>query len=464
MIIACALVYVYKFSGNEAISYVRMRRPGSIQTRRQVQFVRDFAAYLEPAHYIFHPRALAAPAKETQNALSQNDGLLRSGLPLDHYVRRQRILLLTWEQGPLEHLPRVLWSCARALVLMPADPEADMLSRYLRCDLSETEAKAVAHLCTGLNCGDWARLSPMAGSAAILTVLRRFLASAADALVSADELRALFENVTEQGLSQWRDCVTLRTRKSVACAAAILRSLSQQAGVEASGGDSAASRHTLVREAVALHLSQLLGDPHRPWPRVEGVQLSIAQLLEDASQDTLAKVALELRDPLKALHHYRARCDPEGTQTTLEGEQLPPSPIVAAAAAAAAPAVSRDVLLRQNDVVLACVILNALLRPDPQMDADLFLSADPGQQADHREAGRTHCDEDLISAVLPTPPSPALQERLRTLSIYTNSDSSAAELSSLRAHDVELSDFEESTDDEDESDTDDDDSAVNLES
>ena len=461
MLIACALVYIYKFSGNEAISYVRMRRPGSIQTRRQVQFVRDFAAYLEPAHYIFHPRAIAAPSREAQDALSRNDGLLASGLPLDHYIRRQRILLLTWEQSPLEKLPRVLWACARALTFAPKRLSPTALSSYLQCRLSETAAREVAHMCAGLNCGDWARVAATADGAAVLTVLRRFLISAADALVVADEVEALFQQMTSKGLRDWHEAVSLRARKALTCTAAIVRATQGEGegDAEANSADQrpdGRNRRTLLREALALHFAQLCGDPHRRWSQVEGVQQGVAQLVEDDTQDALSKVALELRDPLKALHQCQRLCrQGEGGAGGAAESSTSSAPPFGNAA------ISRDVLHRQSDVVLACVILEILRQPDAALEGDLYLSQGSGQQPIFQPSDSKHTDDDLISAVLPTPPSPALQERLRAFSIRPASELSAGAesgsegmASSLRAHDIELSDYEDSTDDDDDDDDD----------
>lgn len=48
VLIACYLVYSLRVSANDAIRYVRYRRPGSVQTRGQIVCVRHFAQFILP--------------------------------------------------------------------------------------------------------------------------------------------------------------------------------------------------------------------------------------------------------------------------------------------------------------------------------------------------------------------------------------------------------------------------------
>lgn len=48
VLIACYLVYSLRVSANDAIRYVRYRRPGSVQTRGQIVCIRHFAQFILP--------------------------------------------------------------------------------------------------------------------------------------------------------------------------------------------------------------------------------------------------------------------------------------------------------------------------------------------------------------------------------------------------------------------------------
>ncbi|XP_028813395.1 protein tyrosine phosphatase domain-containing protein 1 [Denticeps clupeoides] len=92
VLIACYLVYLLRVSPGEAIHYVRIKRPRSIQTRDQINMVFDFA------------RLLASQ-------LAQYPGpALRHGAPfgLGQYLQRQALLLHGAEARTLSHTPKIL--------------------------------------------------------------------------------------------------------------------------------------------------------------------------------------------------------------------------------------------------------------------------------------------------------------------------------------------------------------------
>lgn len=91
VLIACYLIYTLRISPSEAVHYVRIKRPRSIQTRSQINQVFDFARLLG-----------------TQ--LTQYPDLsLRHGAPftLQHYLNRQALLLHGQEARRLRHTPKV---------------------------------------------------------------------------------------------------------------------------------------------------------------------------------------------------------------------------------------------------------------------------------------------------------------------------------------------------------------------
>lgn len=91
VLIACYLVYTLRISPSEAVHYVRIKRPRSIQTRAQISQVFDFARLLG-----------------TQLA-QYPDLSLRHGAPftLQHYLNRQALLLHGQEARTLRQTPKV---------------------------------------------------------------------------------------------------------------------------------------------------------------------------------------------------------------------------------------------------------------------------------------------------------------------------------------------------------------------
>uniref|UniRef100_A0A3Q3LS50 Protein tyrosine phosphatase domain-containing protein 1 n=1 Tax=Mastacembelus armatus TaxID=205130 RepID=A0A3Q3LS50_9TELE len=111
VLIACYLIYTLRISPSEAIHYVRIKRPRSIQTRAQITQVFDFARLLS-----------------TQ--LGQYPDIsLRHGAPftLQHYLNRQVVLLHGQEARNLKQTPKVVYLlCMRLTCLamgLPAPPE-----------------------------------------------------------------------------------------------------------------------------------------------------------------------------------------------------------------------------------------------------------------------------------------------------------------------------------------------------
>uniref|UniRef100_A0A3Q2QQG6 Protein tyrosine phosphatase domain-containing protein 1 n=1 Tax=Fundulus heteroclitus TaxID=8078 RepID=A0A3Q2QQG6_FUNHE len=119
VLIACYLIYTLRISPSEAVHYVRLKRPRSIQTRSQINHVFDFARLLG-----------------TQ--LTQYPDLsLRHGAPftLQHYLNRQALLLHGQEARRLRHTPKVVYllcvrlSCLALGLASPAEVHAELEKR-----------------------------------------------------------------------------------------------------------------------------------------------------------------------------------------------------------------------------------------------------------------------------------------------------------------------------------------------
>lgn len=92
VLIACYLIYTLRISASEAVHYVRMKRPCSIQTHAQINLVFDFARIMG-------------------SQLAQYPMLnMRHGAPftIRQYLQRQAVLLHGEEARCLAHTPKIL--------------------------------------------------------------------------------------------------------------------------------------------------------------------------------------------------------------------------------------------------------------------------------------------------------------------------------------------------------------------
>ncbi|XP_075440095.1 protein tyrosine phosphatase domain-containing protein 1-like isoform X2 [Ascaphus truei] len=97
VLIACYLVFACRVSASDSIRFVRLRRPGSIQTGSQVSLVCDFAMFLSSQWPVFSCISPASPS-----------------FTLPQYMTQQRHLLHGLESRSLRHLPKpVAVTCRR---------------------------------------------------------------------------------------------------------------------------------------------------------------------------------------------------------------------------------------------------------------------------------------------------------------------------------------------------------------
>ncbi|XP_018589528.1 protein tyrosine phosphatase domain-containing protein 1 isoform X1 [Scleropages formosus] len=99
VLIACYLVFTTRMSADQAILFVRAKRPNSIQTRGQLLCVREFAQFLVPLRSVF------SCAEPRTNAVT-----------LAQYLTRQRHLLHGYEARRLKHVPKVVQLVCKALL------------------------------------------------------------------------------------------------------------------------------------------------------------------------------------------------------------------------------------------------------------------------------------------------------------------------------------------------------------
>ncbi|XP_071458653.1 protein tyrosine phosphatase domain-containing protein 1 isoform X2 [Marmota flaviventris] len=99
VLIACYLVFATRMTADQAIIFVRAKRPNSIQTRGQLLCVREFTQFLTPLRSIFSccdPKAHA--------------------VTLAQYLIRQRHLLHGYEARLLKHVPKIIHLVCKLLL------------------------------------------------------------------------------------------------------------------------------------------------------------------------------------------------------------------------------------------------------------------------------------------------------------------------------------------------------------
>ncbi|XP_053509129.1 protein tyrosine phosphatase domain-containing protein 1 isoform X2 [Ictalurus furcatus] len=99
VLLACYLVFTSRMSADQAILFVRAKRPSSIQTRGQLLCVREFARFVAPLHCVFtsvEPRVHA--------------------VTLSQYLTHQRHLLHGYEARHMKHVPKIVHLVCRLLL------------------------------------------------------------------------------------------------------------------------------------------------------------------------------------------------------------------------------------------------------------------------------------------------------------------------------------------------------------
>ncbi|XP_072418893.1 protein tyrosine phosphatase domain-containing protein 1 isoform X1 [Chiloscyllium punctatum] len=131
VLIACYLVYATRVSPSEAIHFVRIKRPCSIQTRTQINLVYDFAQFVDSHRTMFTDVSLYAHP-----------------ITLEQYLHRQRHLLHGYEARHLKHVPKIVdFICKRLLQvafdkddssMVQLEVQKEVIDRTLTMHIRET--------------------------------------------------------------------------------------------------------------------------------------------------------------------------------------------------------------------------------------------------------------------------------------------------------------------------------------
>ncbi|XP_040890956.1 protein tyrosine phosphatase domain-containing protein 1 isoform X2 [Toxotes jaculatrix] len=128
VLLACYLVFTSRMSADQAILFVRAKRPNSIQTRGQLLCVREFAQFLVPLRSVF---SCAEPKA--------------SAVTLSQYLTRQRHLLHGYEARQMKNVPKIVQLVCRLLIDIAANRQVVIEEEWLEIpDLTAEVEKTVS--------------------------------------------------------------------------------------------------------------------------------------------------------------------------------------------------------------------------------------------------------------------------------------------------------------------------------
>ncbi|KAM4612832.1 protein tyrosine phosphatase domain-containing protein 1 [Polymixia lowei] len=128
VLLACYLVFTSRMSADQAILFVRAKRPNSIQTRGQLLCVREFAQFLVPLRSVF------SCAEPKANAVT-----------LSQYLTRQRHLLHGYEARQMKNVPKIVQLVCRLLLDIAVDRQVVVEEELLEVpDLTAEVEKTVS--------------------------------------------------------------------------------------------------------------------------------------------------------------------------------------------------------------------------------------------------------------------------------------------------------------------------------
>ena len=115
VLIACYLVYYFRVRANDALRYLRLKRPGAVQTRRQIDCVKEFETFFLPQCLVFSTRSAGD--------IDRKNGRFT----LDQYLKRQKALIHGFEARTLKYIPKLIFKvCERLLKVCGGSPLYDV--------------------------------------------------------------------------------------------------------------------------------------------------------------------------------------------------------------------------------------------------------------------------------------------------------------------------------------------------
>ena len=112
VLISAYLVYNLRVRSNDAIRYVRLKRPGAVQTRRQIDCVKEFESYFLPNCLIFSHKGIGDPDRKVGR------------FSVEQCLKRQKHVLHGYEARSLKYIPKLVFRvCERIIKLCSNDNE-----------------------------------------------------------------------------------------------------------------------------------------------------------------------------------------------------------------------------------------------------------------------------------------------------------------------------------------------------
>eukprot|EP00095_Tigriopus_kingsejongensis_P006903 snap_masked-scaffold126_size328755-processed-gene-1.1 protein:Tk06903 transcript:snap_masked-scaffold126_size328755-processed-gene-1.1-mRNA-1 annotation:"protein tyrosine phosphatase domain-containing protein 1" len=111
VLISSYLVYFLRVRANDAIRYVRLKRPGAVQTRKQIECVKEFEIYFLPQCLVFSNRPPHDPDRK------------QGRFSVEQSLKRQRHVIHGYEARTLKHIPKIIFDiCERLLKVCKCQP------------------------------------------------------------------------------------------------------------------------------------------------------------------------------------------------------------------------------------------------------------------------------------------------------------------------------------------------------
>ncbi|KAJ9575419.1 hypothetical protein L9F63_025631, partial [Diploptera punctata] len=105
VLISCYLVYSLRVRANDAIRFVRLKRPNAVQTRGQILCVQEFEQFILPQSLVFCNKVFTKDKKMVEFNVAQ-------------YLNRQKLMLHGYEARALKYIPKFLYVIERILKLL----------------------------------------------------------------------------------------------------------------------------------------------------------------------------------------------------------------------------------------------------------------------------------------------------------------------------------------------------------
>lgn len=132
VLIACYLIYSLRVRANDAIRFVRMKRPSAIQTRGQILCIQEFEHFVLPQMIVF--------------PLSSTIGD-RKPCSLQSHLKKQHNVLHGYEQRTFKYIPKIVFTiCERILQLCDCQEDNSPCEiKYIVSNTSFTQ-KFISHV------------------------------------------------------------------------------------------------------------------------------------------------------------------------------------------------------------------------------------------------------------------------------------------------------------------------------